>query len=409
MHLDDLLNLPSRKIKYGLGRTKNLLKKCHNPEKFFFKIQVVGTNGKGTVSAFLTKALSDAGYKVGTYTSPHLLKANERIQINLQPISNHDLNSFVNNYKKELNQIKPSFFEIMTVAALWYFKKEKVDIAILETGLGGRLDSVSACNNDLLLYTTISMDHHKTLGNKLIHIAQEKAQAINKKKQTIIALQQPKSTINKILKKQAKLYNNKISFIKKSDYIQTAFKHLYGKHQIQNASLAFYGLRTLHKTKIINISKKQILKSLYNTSWKGRFQIICNSPLIIYDVAHNKESLDSFLYSFLLYQKKKKYQKKYLICAFEDNKKIKSSLIRYIKYFDCIVCSQTNIRKSMPAVKLASLFLNKSKTSTSSNIGDAIYQIKNKARLQDIIVILGSHYIAPYLDKNFKNCFADNK
>lgn len=128
-----LFNIPSQKIKFGLSRTESLLKACNNPEKKVLSIQIVGTNGKGSVSTLLAKALVDKGYKVGLYTSPHLVHFTERIRINFNKIKQNEIEKFINIFKQDIEKIKPSFFEVMTVLALWHFKQEGVDIAILET------------------------------------------------------------------------------------------------------------------------------------------------------------------------------------------------------------------------------------------------------------------------------------
>ena len=164
----------------------------------------------------------------------------------------------------------------------------------------------------------------------------------------------------------------------------------------------------LNKNKITNIPIKQIYKSLYHTSWKGRFQIISKQPLIIYDVAHNTSSLSSFLQTYAHYTKEKGYNKKYLICAFEHNKKIGSILKKFETIFDEIICSQTNIRQSMDVKKLSSVFSKNSHTIIIRDMNKAISMIRDKAQNKDSIVIVGSHFIAPSINQNFKNCFADN-
>ena len=306
MKISKLLTIPSRKIKYGLNRTLKFLEKCNNPESNFFKIQIIGTNGKGSVAAFLTKILYDAGYNVGTYTSPHLLNINERIQVNMKQITDKELKNFISIFDQSIKDIEPSFFEIMTSLAMWYFQKKKVDIAILETGLGGRLDSVTACNNNMLLYTSISMDHHEILGNTLGKIANEKAQAIVNNKQILISIHQ-ENQINNILCSQAQKHNNSVQILKKSKYKSIDMKFLRGKHQLENANLALETIINLNKNKITNIPIKQIYKSLYQTSWQGRFQIISQKPLIVYDVAHNTSSLKSFLQTYIDYTKGKNH------------------------------------------------------------------------------------------------------
>ena len=405
MMIKNLFNASPQKIKYGLERTHRMLKACGLQENNYLKIQIVGTNGKGTVAAFLSKILFDAGIKVGTYSSPHLIKINERIQINGKQIDDLYIENFLSTYNNQIDKISPSFFEIMTVLSIWYFNIKKVDIAIMETGLGGRLDSVTACDNQIVLFTSISMDHHDILGNTLEKITKEKAGAILNNKQICISVCQ-ENKVKKILSKAAENHKNKITILnttKKNK--QQKFRYLYGTHQEENANLAQETIKAINGLKKTKIKQKQIYNSLYNTHWYGRFQIIYQNPKIIYDVAHNKASLQSFINSFINYTQNKAYKKKHLICAFESNKKILTFLRKYEKYFDNIICTETKIRSSMCSNKIAKIFLKKQNIKKTTNINNAIAYTLTNSTKKDIIAIIGSHFIAPSLNRVFKNCF----
>ena len=186
-----LLSISSKKIKYGLMRTKQLLSACNNPHKKIYSIQIAGTNGKGSVSALLSNILAQGGYQVGLFSSPHLIKLNERIRINNQLIPDDMIKEFVVQYQNDIKKIEPSFFELLTAMSAWYFNKQQVDYCILETGLGGKFDSVTACENQGIVYTPISMDHHSLLGNTLSLISANKAKAINKNTDFIFSSNQP--------------------------------------------------------------------------------------------------------------------------------------------------------------------------------------------------------------------------
>ena len=394
------ISIPSAKIKYGLSRTIDFLSICKNPENNFFSIQILGTNGKGTVAAILSQILIDAGYKVGTYSSPHLVHINERIRINNKNILDSEIKFFVDNFYNKAKSISPSFFELMTVMGMWYFSKEKVDFAVLETGLGGRLDSVTACKNFILGFTSISMDHHEILGNTVQKIAKEKAMAINNSKQVCLSVNQDVG-IKRVLIRQAEKISTNIKFVKKQAEYQ--FKYLYGLHNQQNAELAKAIIVELNKIKNTNITNAEINKSVFKTKWNGRFQILQNHPTIIYDVAHNKSSLNCFISSFSVFSKANNYEKKSIIFAFEENKKIRTVLKTFEKHFNSIICSETNIRKSMKCEDIKNIFLKKAVIKKSLN--KAIISTIKKANKKDCIVILGSHYIAPTLNNIFKNCF----
>ena len=398
------INIPSAEIKYGLDRTYQFLELCNNPQKNISSIQIIGTNGKGTVAAMLSNILKDYGYKVGTFTSPHLVHINERITINNHQISDEKIYYFLNNYYNKANSIDPSFFELMTVMAMWYFSIEKVDIAILETGLGGRLDSITACENSILVFTSISMDHHNILGSSLKKIISEKARAIINNSQECISFNQGKK-INEILQKHAQKYNINIDFIDIQDNIFD-LKYLQGNHQALNAHLAKAAAVKVFKRDNINININKIINSINNTSWYGRFQIIQIQPTIIYDVAHNNESLLSFINCFSNFVNEKTYNKKYLIIAFEDNKKIKTVLRKYEKYFDYIICSETNVRDSMSCKQMRSIFPDNKNISYNNNLYNSIVNSVYKLESKDIMAIIGSHFMAPTIQKIFENCFA---
>ncbi|MAX30096.1 MAG: hypothetical protein CMG14_04255 [Candidatus Marinimicrobia bacterium] len=399
-----LLSISSKKIKYGLKRTKQLLSACNNPHKKLYSIQIAGTNGKGSVSALLSNILAQGGYKVGLFSSPHLVKLNERIRINNQLIQDNMIKEFVVQYQNDIKKIEPSFFELLTVIAVWYFNKQQVNFCILETGLGGKFDSVTACQNQGIVYTPISMDHHFLLGNTLSLISADKAKAINKNTDFIFSSHQPLIAKNNLIH-EAKKQNLIIKFNNKTSET-VSLKNLYGTHQIQNAALTKDVVNYLNKEKIINMNIKDINMGIENTVWHGRFQILNDNPLIIFDVAHNQSSLECFINSFNNYINKKNINKKYLLCAFERNKKIKTILKKYEKKFDQIICSETNIRDSMPAKEIAAIFTSQDKTIVKSKINKAMELSIKKLEKNDILVIIGSHFLGPSVNSFFKNCFA---
>ena len=397
------ISIPSRKIKYGLSRTYDFLKLCNNPEETFFSIQIIGTNGKGTVAAFVSQILIDAGYNVGTYSSPHLIQINERVKINNKCIHDNDINYFLNKYYKKANEIQPSFFELMTTMSMWYFYKNNVEIAILETGLGGRHDSVTACKNNILAFTSISMDHHNILGNSIKKIANEKSKAIINSQQKCLSVNQGE-TINNILLEQAKNCKSSIEFIRNNNN-KYFFKNLYGKHQQENATLAQEIIITLKSMRPLPITLNKIHRSINNTIWYGRFQILKKKPTIIYDVAHNSESLKCFLKSFIKFEKQNTFKTKHLIIAFEKNKKIRSTLKKYENHFDHIICSETNIRYSMNCQHMTTIFSKNINVDYNTDLTGAISETIYKSNTSDVVAIVGSHFMAPALDKIFKNCF----
>ena len=172
--LEDLYALQRLGIKVGLEHTHQLLEVCSNPQDSFMSIHIAGTNGKGSTSAMIASILIEAGYSVGLYTSPHLLKFNERIRINGVPISDNRIVEFMSQYKSAIKEIESTFFEATTAMTFDYFKKKMIDVAVVETGLGGRLDSTNVIKPIVTIISSITADHTEILGKDLETIAFEK-------------------------------------------------------------------------------------------------------------------------------------------------------------------------------------------------------------------------------------------
>ena len=387
-----LFSLESKGIKLGLERTYDMLKACGNPHESLTSIQILGTNGKGSTASIIAHILKKAGYKVGLYTSPHLNKLNERVRINGKVISDQDISNFITTYKTRINDLSASFFEVMTVLAVWYFHKEKVDIAILETGLGGRLDSVSACKSQLLVFTSISLDHQHILGNTIEEIAKEKASAIQENS-ICISCYQTESVTN-VLDKRAELKNTKIQYIKQKKENLIA---LNGNHQHINKSLAIKAIELLTN---FNVSKDCIAKGLLTVKWPARIQKISNNPNIYFDVAHN---VDSFISLCKFAQGLKINNNNILILALQNNKKIDQVISIIKETFDQIIVTQTNQRNYLPTQDLKKLF-NQDNIIFFKNPIKAFNYVQNINKNTDIL-IAGSHYLGPYVSNNYKISF----
>jgi len=400
-----LLNIPTQKIKYGLTRTIDLLNLCGNPQKEIFSIQILGTNGKGSTCAFLNNVFTNAKYRVGLFTSPHLIDYKERIQINNQKITSESIEIFLNKYRAHFARLSPSFFEIMTVLAMWYFKQKRVDIAILETGLGGKLDSVTACNNQILGFTNIDLDHQEILGTSITKIAEQKTQAICDESQKIFSVQQTKS-VNKILLNRCK--EKKTYYLNNITPVQNHNKYLKGKHQQTNAGLAkaIAEYCSLHSS--FHLTQKQINEGLRNAMWPGRFEIINKQPTVIYDVAHNNAGITSFIQTYTKHIKTHKFNTKYLLCGFEANKKINKSLSLLNNIFDKIICTETGIRKSKRSQEILKYF-DFSKRTNIQNIKKAFAYLAHHTEENDLICVLGSHYFGPYIYDAINKSFANKE
>ena len=385
-----LLGIESKGIKLGLERTYSLLQSCGNPHKADNIVQLVGTNGKGSTSYMIYKILSDAGYKVGLFTSPHLNRPNERIRINGTAISNKEIEGFIDIYKDEIIKYDASFFEVITVLAFWYFAKYQVDYSIMETGLGGRLDSVSACNPIALGITSISMDHKEILGDCIEDIAAEKAGAI-KDNSICVSVPQEKK-VSEVLTNKAKQKNANLEFVNK----QLPYEiNLNGEFQKINASLAVSIVEKIIKDKI---DDSKIMQSLQSMNWYGRIQIIKRRPLVIFDVCHNEESISGFI-SYI--SQLRVDGKKYLIIALQRRKEIDGVINKLVDNFDSITVSSTGIRNSLDVGILKNKFNYKTTVSEDSLEG-AIESFHKSSDKTDLLAIIGSHYIGPVISNFYK-------
>ena len=397
--IDFLLSINSKVIKYGLDRTIALLDTCGNPHKQLKSIQIVGTNGKGSTASMLANALIENDYTIGLYTSPHLVHINERIQLNHQPVSTEFMESFIAQYKQEFIEQQSSFFEIMTVMALKYFEFNNVDFAILETGLGGRLDSVTAAKSDVIVYTPIDIDHISILGGSLQSIANEKSGAISQHSKLILSTQQH-AIVCDILNNRAKIFNTAIIY----DQPNTETLDFPAKHQAQNANLSYLTLKHLTDFYSLDISFKNIMTVFKKTFWPGRIQFLTKTPDVIFDVAHNDHGLQAFIVYFKTILRQ--YNIKYLVLGFEDGKKIKNSVQVLYEIFDYIIVTETNIKSSMSTDLLFSYHLSSnSSIIVEKNPIEAIQRALLKQNTHDVVVILGSHYFGPYIAQIFKNAF----
>ena len=304
--LDYLNSLGLHNIKPGLSRISTILNHLGNPQDKFKSVIVGGTNGKGSVSSIISSVLIHNNYKTALYTSPHLIKVNERISINNQPISNSDLSSLISKIKNictEL-QIKPSYFEFITALTFLYFYEKEIDICILEVGMGGRWDATNIVTPLISVITNISFDHMNYLGNTLNKIGQEKAEIIKNNIPAVTACST--NTIRPITNKakicSAPLYRYGIEFSSEGNSTNNfAYKsntsellnlksNLKGNYQIENLSVALQAIELLRIKYNFKLSDELIRKGLQNVKSNGRLEIIDNKRPVILDCAQNDSS-----------------------------------------------------------------------------------------------------------------------
>ena len=296
-----LYSLQKYGIKFGLSKTSNLLKVFGNPHKGQKYVHFAGTNGKGSVAAFVASILKETGLKVGLYSSPHLVRFTERFRINNKEIAHEKAAALIEELRDAfVPKEPPTFFEATTAMALVYFARENTDIAIMEAGMGGRLDATNVITPLVSVITNISMEHQFFLGSRLLDIAGEKAGIIKKNIDVVTGATQP-AVIN-LFKSIAKKKSAPLWRVGKEVRYRTlgdrfhyyGLKHrfnnlhlgLRGKFQFRNAALALTVVELLEE-KGFRISSEDMREGLSNTAWPGRMQIVTRNPTIMLDGAHN--------------------------------------------------------------------------------------------------------------------------
>ncbi|PMP98092.1 MAG: bifunctional folylpolyglutamate synthase/dihydrofolate synthase [Thermodesulfobacterium geofontis] len=294
-------------IKPGLKRIKEILKRLGNPHRYIKTIHIAGTNGKGSTASILSEILLEHGFKVGLYTSPHLIQLNERFKINGKKIENERLNEYLKYIKKNIKDYPATYFEITTALAFLYFYEEKVDIGVIECGMGGRLDATNIINPEVSIITSIGWDHTKYLGNTLEKIAHEKAGII--KRETPCVLGDLSENLIPIFQKKAEILKAPLFIVGKDFYIEFNKKNnwnyvgdhkfedlnlnLKGYYQGNNLSCALKALEILERKEFLKITEEKLRKALGQVKVSGRYEFLnIKGKTILIDTAHN---LDGFI------------------------------------------------------------------------------------------------------------------
>ena len=379
----------AKAFKKNLDNIKNLSRQRGHNHKYFKSIHIAGTNGKGSTSFFLASALEAHGYKVGLYTSPHYKDYRERIRINGQKIPKSFVKTFVNSLI-ELSvldgELKPSFFEITVAMAFEYFNKEQVDIAVIETGLGGRLDSTNIITPEISVITNIGLDHTNFLGNTLPLIAKEKAGIIKKNVPVIIGRRQ-KETLP-VFKKKAEQMKTKLSFAQSQKWPDelNSLRNKFPSYQHENLKTAFTTLKKYGVEIDLKKLKKAWTKGLTQWGFMGRYMKTSTSPITILDSAHNPAGI-KVLFEQL---KNEKYKQLHIILAVVNDKDLDKVLPLFPKqaryYF-----SQAQIPRALQKEKLQNEAMQFELNGKCYNsIRYALSAARKKADANDLILVTGS-------------------
>jgi dihydrofolate synthase / folylpolyglutamate synthase len=338
-------NVGKQAYKADLKNTILFAEYLQNPEKELVTIHVAGTNGKGSTSSMIASILQEAGYKVGLYTSPHLKNYRERIKINGKMISEDFVVDFISKHKTFLETNDLSFFEMTVGLALDYFKTEKVDVAVIEVGMGGRLDSTNIITPIISVITNIGLDHTQFLGNTLQEIAYEKAGIIKPNIPVVIGEFLPET--KPVFLEIAAKHNAQIFFA--SDLLTNDFESdLQGDYQIANRKTALQAIRYIQLYSQFRINQEQVRNGyknvIKNTGLQGRWQFLKKQPKVICDTAHNKAGLEIVLNQI----KKQKFKQLHFVLGVVNDKDLDQILPIFPKkaiYYFC----KPNIARGLAA------------------------------------------------------------
>jgi len=413
--LDRIYKLGRFGIKLELDTISNILRFLNNPQKNYHIIHVAGTNGKGSTATYMAAMLQQAGFKTGIYTSPHLVRFNERICVDGVQISDLDVVSAYEAVNAvDIGKRKATFFEIATAMAFYYFSRQQVEWAVIETGMGGRFDATNVIRPALSVITNLSIEHTDYLGHTIKDLAREKGGIIKPAAPVVTAVSQPSGirVIEKTAQKnKAPLFQFKKDFsIRKTPGKKTynfkgihqgfnrLVKPLPGEHQRENLSLALAGMELIFdrfktKDKRYTLDQPLVEKGLAAARWPGRLERIMESPLVILDGAHNLKAAQALA----AYLKKAVADKTLtLVIGILDDKPHEDMLNLLIPLASRVIVTQAKIDRSISTQLLAAAVQKNfpGKIEEIKDVQEAVFHAISTSSKEDAICIAGSLYVA---------------
>jgi dihydrofolate synthase/folylpolyglutamate synthase len=383
-------NVGAAAYKPGLENTYAVAKACGNPHIGLTCIHVAGTNGKGSTSHMLASIFQELGWKTGLYTSPHLKDFRERIKINGKTIPGKYVVDFVNRHANDIAKIQPSFFELTCVMALKYFADKNIDIAIIETGLGGRLDSTNIVLPDVSVITNISKDHVQFLGNTLEKIAFEKAGII--KPGIPVVIGQASGTIKKMFEKIARKNESPIFFAHQLKLPGNLKSELKGSYQPKNFRTVLKTVEVLNKSGY-SIPAKTVLrgikKVITNTGLMGRWQLISQNPRIIADIGHNEAGIKEIVKNLA----NEKYKNLHIVLGVVNDKDV-TAMLKQLPKSAMFYFTNAKIQRAMPSTELKAQAMKfRLYGNAYASVKKALASAKSNYKKGDLIFVGGSNFV----------------
>lgn len=406
--IEYLLGLEKFGMRLGLENITELLDMLDNPHKRWKAVHVAGTNGKGSVCAYTSSILREAGYKVGLYTSPHLVRLNERIQVNGDEIPDERLEELAKGVREaaedmasESQEKQITFFEFLTAMAFSHFRDEGVDFGVLEVGLGGRLDATNVVVPEACAITHIAIEHSEHLGGSINQIAGEKAGIIKDGTPVVVSDNPPPQPIVDICQeKNASMIVVGKDIIYGRTELEEDWQHirindmhdirmrLLGHHQVQNAATAF-GVIDVLRGKGHDVSNRAVVDGFSKARWPGRFEIVRRSPIVVLDTAHNpdaatelRRSVDDLL----------EYDRGILVLGMLDDKDLQGFAAEIYPIVGMVICTAPENPRASPADRLAQIMKNFiRKSGPIPSVPEAIEKALELSGENDLILVTGSN------------------
>jgi dihydrofolate synthase/folylpolyglutamate synthase len=407
--LDYILQMEKFGIKLGLSNITKLLSHLGNPQNSYPTIHVAGTNGKGSTVAVLEAILISAGYRVGVYTSPHLIDFRERIKINGRFIDKKYMTDFFNKHLKKIESLPMTFFEAVTALAFTYFKDERVDVAIIETGMGGRLDATNVIQPKVSIITNVETEHTKWLGFKVRQIAFEKAGIVKPGVPVVTAAQnldarrvirqvceQNKCKLVSIFDETQWIIKNisrdttELDIFTRSNKYYNLRLSLPGRHQMENAIGALIAAELLEQETGFKVSSNAVANGFRSARWDGRLQRISDSPDIILDVAHNPAAFSRIGEYFREFYPDTRIIAVFGILSDKDYHNMLKELDRIAAVI--ILTRPMTDRAADPNVLAEDIAKIRTNFQVVPMVRDAFLAAKDLCQPDEVILVTGSHY-----------------
>ncbi|MBW1980574.1 MAG: bifunctional folylpolyglutamate synthase/dihydrofolate synthase [Deltaproteobacteria bacterium] len=423
-NLSYLYDLQKYGIKFGLSSTRNLLHRLGNPHEQLKVIHIAGTNGKGSTAAMISAVLHQAGYRVGLYTSPHLVRFNERFRLNEKDVTDQEIMSCFQRVRAVVDdQEPPTFFEMTTAMALSLFAEKGVDWAILEVGMGGRLDATNVLRPQVAVITNVSLEHQEFLGSSLTEIAREKAGIIKEGVPLVTAARQPAVLAvieQKCQEAEAACYrigrHIRVRSLPRGGFsyrgLRWRLKPLHiplaGRHQMVNAATALGALEVLQEQGKVELAPGDIMQGLAKVRWPGRLEWLSRQPQVLLDGAHNPAGMSCLSRSL---REQFRYRRLIVVLGVMEDKDV-SAMLRYIAPLAAhlIVTKPRYERGARPEAILAAARKFAGRLEVVQEAAPALARAAELADQEDLVLVTGSlYFLGEVKEINERRSFTGNE